>query len=160
MPKVKEKFSCRLELQLVRDDSVGFIEEYSGSQDVADSFKWLTNKPQEEVWAVYMTTMNRVIGYRMVSRGSDRQSFCEPADFLKPALLCSAAKVALIHNHPSDDPIPSDDDILTTERSKLACDIMGIEFLDHIVVSASGFVSIRAMEPKIWGEEGELDDGE
>jgi DNA repair protein RadC len=154
----KKRFSCRLELQLVRDDSVGFVEKYSGSQDVADSFKWLANKPQEEVWAVYMTPMNRVIGYRMVSRGSSRESFCEPADFLKPALLCSAARVVLVHNHPSEDPSPSTDDLLTTERSKLACDIVGIEFLDHIIVSASGFISIRAMAPKIWDEKGGLND--
>jgi DNA repair protein RadC len=57
--------------------------------------------------------------------------------------LNNAASVILAHNHPSNDPTPSRDDIELTRRMVQAGEIMGIEILDHVIVTPSSFLSMK-----------------
>jgi DNA repair protein RadC len=66
--------------------------------------------------------------------GSLTASIVHPREVLKPAILASAASIIIIYNHPSVDPDPSPDDIAITNRIAKASNIMGINFLDHIIL--------------------------
>ena len=63
-----------------------------------------------------------------------------------PAILHSAASVVLVHNHPSGDPEPSDEDLSITRRLKQVGELVGIDVLDHVIVAERGVVSLRARQ--------------
>ena len=66
-----------------------------------------------------------------------------PRETFQAAVKRGAAAVILVHNHPSGDPTPSDDDIKITKRLKEAGDILGISVLDHVIVGDGNYVSLR-----------------
>ena len=70
--------------------------------------------------------------------------FLEPWRRRMSSLSASAASVLLIHNHPSGDPQPSQEDVSITKSLRKAGELMGIEVLDHIVVSSTGYLSMKA----------------
>lgn len=80
----------------------------------------------------------------MVSRGSLNASIVHPREVFRPAILGSAASVILVHNHPSGDPEPSEEDLSITRRLAQVGELLGIPVLDHVVVGKRGFVSLRA----------------
>ena len=61
------------------------------------------------------------------------------------AIRKSAAAVIFIHNHPSGDPAPSDEDVVTTKRLAQAGQLLGIRVLDHVVIGNGRFISMGAM---------------
>lgn len=78
-----------------------------------------------------------------VSIGTLNASLVHPREVFKRAILNSSSHVVVAHNHPSGDPTPSDDDVLTTRRLVEAGKILGISVVDHMVVTGSGFVSLK-----------------
>jgi len=55
----------------------------------------------------------------------------------------NASSIILVHNHPSDDPEPSDDDLVVTRRLVDAGRLMGVEVLDHIIITRRGYTSLK-----------------
>lgn len=78
-----------------------------------------------------------------VSIGTLNASLIHPREVFKKAILNNSSYVVIAHNHPSGDPIPSEDDILTTKRLIEAGKILGIAVVDHIIVSSKNFISLR-----------------
>jgi len=60
---------------------------------------------------------------------------------MKSALLSSAAAIILIHNHPTGDPSPSNEDVTVTKRLKEAGELIGIPVLDHIIIGKGQYLS-------------------
>ena len=81
-----------------------------------------------------------------VSIGSLNASIVHPREVFLPAILHSAASVVLVHNHPSGDPEPSEEDLSITRRLVEVGQLVGIEVLDHVIVGARGVVSLRARQ--------------
>ena len=79
----------------------------------------------------------------MVSIGSLSSSIVHPREVFQTAVSESAASVALAHNHPSGDVSPSQDDIELTRRLVQAGEIMGIDVLDHLIISDDDFLSLK-----------------
>jgi DNA repair protein RadC len=79
-----------------------------------------------------------------VSIGSLDCSIVHPREVFKDAISSSAASVIFIHNHPSGDPTPSEDDIKMTKRLIEAGEIIGIEVLDHIIICDREHLSMKA----------------
>ncbi len=100
-------------------------------------------KRKEHFWVVLLDVRNRIIGIEEVSMGSLDASLAHPREVFKPAIDARAASVVLVHNHPSGDPEPSDEDIKLTRRMVQAADIIGIGVTDHIVVCDSSYVSLK-----------------
>ena len=71
------------------------------------------------------------------------KSIVHPREVYKGAILSNSASVIFMHNHPSGDPEPSIDDMEITKRLEKAGEILGINVLDHIIVSSGGFYSFR-----------------
>lgn len=94
----------------------------------------LKDYDREVVAIVNLQTDGKPINMNVVSMGALDQSIAHPREILKSTILSNASAIMLVHNHPSNKLQPSMDDIATTARVKQLCDLIGIKFLDHIIV--------------------------
>ena len=106
--------------------------------------KDLENCDREHFIAAYLNRKGCLNAVCTISVGGLSSTVVHPREVFKPAFLCSAASVILIHNHPSGDPTPSKEDIDTTRRLIEAGKVLGIEILDHVVVGVGSYVSLKA----------------
>lgn len=122
-------------------------EAFCSSQDVINHFNQTMKGLKKEVFrCVLLDTKNKglkIIKDEEVSVGSLNASIVHPRETFKSAIRESAAAVIFIHNHPSGDSKPSQEDILLTRRLVHAGDVLGIRVLDHIIVGDSGHFSFR-----------------
>jgi len=104
----------------------------------------LGNKKKEHFKILSLNTRKKLISIDDISVGILDSSLAHPREIFKPAIQNSAASIILVHNHPSGDPTPSNDDIKMTERLIKAGKIMGIEIDDHVIISDNLFASLRS----------------
>lgn len=104
----------------------------------------LKGKKKEHFLVLCLDTRNHLINTHQVSIGSLDCSIVHPREVFKEAISSCAASVIFVHNHPSGDPTPSEDDIKLTKRLIEAGEIMGIEVLDHIIVCDRDYASMKA----------------
>jgi DNA repair protein RadC len=105
--------------------------------------KGIQEKAKEHFKLVLLNTRNKVIGISTISVGILNASLVHPREVFKDALRHNASSIILVHNHPSDDPEPSDDDLVVTRRLVDAGRLMGVEVLDHIIITRSGYTSLK-----------------
>lgn len=98
---------------------------------------------KEKVKVLLLDTKNKIIGDIQISEGSLNSSIVHPREVFREAVLRSANRIVLVHNHPSGDPEPSIEDIKLTNRIVEAGKIMGIELLDHIIIGDGVYCSLR-----------------
>jgi DNA repair protein RadC len=97
---------------------------------------------QEEFWIVSLDTKNVPIDCHQITVGTLRNSLVHPREVFRPAIRDAANCIIAVHNHPSGDPTPSDQDISVTERLEQTAEVVGIPLIDHIVVGADKAISI------------------
>ena len=102
---------------------------------------------REHFSILLLNSRNQVMGREVVSVGSLDASIVHPREIFKNPIKRSAASIVLVHNHPSGDPTPSDDDLEVTKRIVEAGRLLGIHVLDHVVIARSSFVSMREICP-------------
>lgn len=98
---------------------------------------------REQFRIVLLDAKNHVLGVKTVSVGSLSSSIVHPREIFKEAIARSSAAIILVHNHPSGDPTPSQEDLEVTRRLVEAGRLLGIEVLDHIVVGDNRYVSFK-----------------
>jgi DNA repair protein RadC len=103
----------------------------------------LKDADREYFYAVLLNTKNVVLSVELVSIGSLNASIVHPREVLKPAIVASAASILLVHNHPTGDPEPSQEDIDFTRRMLKCGELVGIELLDHVIVGNGSFASLK-----------------
>ncbi|MEK7354450.1 MAG: DNA repair protein RadC [Chloroflexota bacterium] len=103
----------------------------------------LKDKKREHFLALLLDTRSHLIRNAEISVGSLDSSIVHPREVFKEALSASAASVIFVHNHPSGDPHPSEDDIKLTKRLAEAGEVMGIEVLDHVIIGNKKFFSLK-----------------
>lgn len=103
----------------------------------------LQNLTQENVILLTADTKLKCVGLYVVHVGSIGQSMFYIPDIFKRVLLSNSERFFLIHNHPSGDSTPSQEDLAATSRVLDASRVMGIDFVDHIVVGYNDHTSIR-----------------
>ena len=111
-----------------------------------NAIKTITNVQEEaqEVFGILiLNTKHKIVAVHEVSRGTLNSSLVHPREVFKPAVLHNAAAIICFHNHPSGDPESSREDIEVTKRLVEAGKILGIEVLDHIIVSDEGYTSLK-----------------
>ena len=110
--------------------------------------KELGSSQQEQFMVVFLNTKNHIIGYKTLYMGGLDRSIVHPREVFKEALKVSAARIIVVHNHPSGDVSPSENDHLVTKVLEEAGDTMGIPLLDHLIVSHYGYTSLRQILKK------------
>lgn len=89
-----------------------------------------------------LDSKHRLIRIKIVSVGSLDATVVHPREVFREAASASAAAIVLFHNHPSGDPAPSPDDVALTTRMVGAGDIMGIDVVDHLILSDQRYYSM------------------
>lgn len=105
--------------------------------------EFLRYKRKEHFMTLLLDTKNRVQGYEIVSVGSLYASIVHPREiFCIPVRAC-ASSIILVHNHPSGDPSPSQEDLEVTRRLVEAGNILGIAVRDHIIIGDGCYFSYK-----------------
>ncbi len=99
------------------------------------------DKKQEHFLVLTLDGASHIINIRTVFIGTLTQSIVHPREVFADAIADRAASIIIAHNHPSGTLKPSDADIRITERLKEVGDLTGIELLDHVIISHSGYYS-------------------
>lgn len=96
---------------------------------------------KEHFYIIALNSRNHSIAE--ISIGSLNASIVHPREVFAEVIKNKAASVIFVHNHPSGDPEPSEDDLTITKRLAEAGKILGIEVVDHIIVGKNGFFSFK-----------------
>jgi len=117
-------------------------DQFRSSRDVFNHFReQLGSLKKEEFHVLLLDAKNRIIKDVRVSEGSLTSSLVHPREVFSPVIRESAAAVILIHNHPSGDPLPSQEDLQITRRLREIGDVMGVRVLDHLIIGKGKYVS-------------------
>jgi DNA repair protein RadC len=111
-------------------------------KDVADIFIPLLRDEQKEKFIVVcLNSANKIIKHETISIGNLNSSIVHPREIFKVAIDCLSASVILIHNHPSGNLEPSNEDISITKKIIEAGKLMDIPVFDHLIVAGDGYTS-------------------
>lgn len=116
----------------------------TGPDDVLHAWPELVSAEREVFGVLVMNARHHATRRVVVSIGSLNASIVHPREVFRVAILYSAASLVLVHNHPSGDPAPSEEDLSITRRLVSVGDTVGIGVLDHVIISSRGIVSLRA----------------
>ena len=134
------KFLPRYQVRLVRNGHCKYEAQKLGNSDAAKNIcveaakTMLGESPTEKFLIVTLDTQLRFIGIHEITSGTLDASLVHPREVFAPAILCNAASIILMHNHPSGDLTPSSQDIQVTNKLREVGNILGIGVTDHIIV--------------------------
>lgn len=117
-----------------------------GPEDVLEHCKAMRRYRQEHFVVLLLNARHELERKVLVSKGSLNASIVHPREVFQPAIIRSAASIVLVHNHPSGDPEPSEEDLSITKRLVEVGELVGIGVLDHVIVAKRGVVSFRARQ--------------
>ena len=130
-------------LRLVRERTIPYQTRDIGSSQAAyELFRELAEDlDREAMWVACLDAKNRLTCLSLVSLGTINWAPVHPREIFKIALMANALSLITVHNHPSGDPAPSQDDRVVTAQIKAASQLLGIAFLDHLIVGHGSFYS-------------------
>ena len=99
---------------------------------------------EEYLYEICFTAKMKPIGVFEISHGSVSQSIAGPREVFQKALICGASRIAIVHNHPSGDCEPSEDDHKVANRFKEAGKLLGVSLIDSIIIGESNYYSFNA----------------
>jgi len=126
-------------IRLVKEKSASFVKDEFITTPVevkncAMQILDLADRTEEVFAMLTLDTKNKITGVFEVSVGSLNQSLVHPREIFKRAIVNNANSIILLHNHPSGNPEPSQDDIATTQRIYECGKLLGIHVLDHVIL--------------------------
>ena len=98
---------------------------------------------QEEFRVLLLNSKKRLIRHCRVSLGSLDAALVHPREVFRPAVAAGAAFIVVVHNHPSGDPTPSEQDIVLTQQLCVTGKVVGIDVVDHVIIGFSKHVSLK-----------------
>lgn len=120
--------------------------KYNEPEMIADFYmEKLRHLEQEHMYVMFLDTKCKLIKNKLISSGTINQSLISPREIFVEALNCNCVNIVLVHNHPSGDPTPSQNDIKSTARVKQAGQIIGIRLLDHIIIGDNTYYSLKEL---------------
>ncbi len=132
-------------LKMVRESSMMYKERKITSPDDAYNLlkPMLVDSDREQFIVVCLDTKNQPTAINVCHVGSLNSSIVHPREVMKAAVLSNSASIIVAHNHPSQDPTPSREDVEVTKRLAEAGKVLGIELLDHLIVCDEKYVSLK-----------------
>jgi DNA repair protein RadC len=121
-------------------------------RDLAALFREFADAEMSEaLFVVAFGGRNNLLGIHRIYSGTATGTSVRIGELLRSALMMGAVGLALVHNHPSGDHEPSNEDVNLTRDVAKAASILDVQFLDHLVVGANGaFTSIRSQQPSMF----------
>ncbi len=113
------------------------------AEDVVAQAVYMRDKRREHLMAIYLNARNEMIYKKPMFIGTLNASIVHPREIFALALEKNAASVIIVHNHPSGNREPSEDDIRITKRVAEAGKVMGIELLDHVIITKNKAYSFK-----------------
>ena len=113
------------------------------AKDAAVQLTDMRDLKKEHFVVLYLNAKNQLVHKETISMGTLNANLVHPREVFEPALKYSAAQIIVAHNHPSGDPKPSEDDLEVTKRLTEAGKMMGIELMDHVIVSKNSHFSFK-----------------
>lgn len=134
-----------VQVKLVRERSIMYKErQIRSSQDAYELiFDFLGDVDREHFILLCLDVKNQQTCIQTVHIGSLNSSIVHPREILKSAILSNSASIIVAYNHPSEITKPSTEDIEVTKRLEKAGHILGISLLDNLVISSTGYSSLR-----------------
>ena len=124
----------------VNDTNLPVIND---AKDAIAQLSDMRDLKKEHLVALYLNAKNQLVHKETISMGTLNANLVHPREVFEPALKYSAAQIIVAHNHPSGDPKPSEDDLEVTKRLTEAGKMMGIELMDHVIVSKNSHFSFK-----------------
>ena len=127
------------------------------AKDVYQAMRFLEDEDREKFFTLCLNAKSQVTYTELISIGTLTTSLIHPREVFKAAIKNNSASIICVHNHPSGDPTPSQDDINITQKLKEAGEIIGIKVLDHIIIGRESYYSLNEHTPakKLTEEEAE-----
>lgn len=128
--RINKKYSSINQVKITGSDSI-----YNYYKEIFIDVK------QEHFYCVYLDTSNHIIKDKLLFVGTINQSLVHPREVFKEAYLLSASSIICVHNHPSGNVTPSNNDIILTKQLKDVGITLGIRVLDHIIIGMDKYFS-------------------
>ena len=118
-------------------------ESIHSGEDVVQHLGSIQSMPQEVFVVMSLNSANKPLKTRWITVGLLDCNQVHPREVFADPLMDRAAAVIVAHNHPSGTLEPSPEDLALTKRLQKAGELLGIKVLDHVIVSPTGFVSLK-----------------
>ena len=105
----------------------------------------LRNQSNELLIALFLNRRKHLIQQEILTQGTDWMTIVDPKQIYHKALLCRSSGLILVHNHPSGDPTPSEQDIRITREIERFGSLLKLPLLDHIIVGGDSYISLAAL---------------
>ncbi|MBA7493474.1 hypothetical protein ES702_04033 [subsurface metagenome] len=128
----------------------GKTTRVTGLKIVFQLFKDLQNEAKEKLIVINLNSKNIINSFEVVGIGTLNTTLTTPREIFRGAIVTNSAAVLCVHNHPSGDPTPSGDDIRLTRKLLKLAKILHFVFLDHVIIGADTYTSIRKRNPKLF----------
>jgi len=127
-------------LKFKDDETLPIIKSVN---DVVAQSVYMRDKKREHFLVLFLNARNEMVFKRPMFVGTLNANLVHPREIFEEAVKQQSASIILVHNHPSSDPEPSEDDIEVTKRIVEAGEIMGIEVLDHVIIAKGKVFSFK-----------------
>lgn len=139
--KALEILACfELGRRLLRDKVAELI---LSPRQVWESLADVRASKKEHFVVFFLNTQNEVVQREVVSIGTLNASLIHPREVFEPAIKHVASHIIVAHNHPSGSLEPSEEDLAVTKRLGDAGKLLGIQLLDHVIVTATSYISLK-----------------
>lgn len=143
---VKIKCMAEMAIRMAKQKAADALK-FDTPVTVADYYmEQMRHLEKEKIILLLLDNKLHLIEEYMISLGTVNASLLSTRDVFIQALRARAAKMILLHNHPSGDPQPSNEDITITQTMKKAGELMDIPLIDHIILGDGCFISLKKEE--------------
>jgi len=148
MKKQSRKKINIVSLQIVKESHQWYSKRQIQSPDDAVEIarQFLGNPDREHLIAICLSTKYEPTHIETVSIGSLDTTVAHPREMFKTAIMANSAAIILVHNHPSGNPEPSDEDQQMAKRVQETGKLLGIQLLDCIILGDSSYISMKEVD--------------
>jgi len=127
----------------IHSGSVDDKIQITSPKDVADFMMGqMEHLKQEKFIVLFLNSKNIVIKKKTIFIGTLNASIVHPREIFSEAIKCASNAIIVLHNHPSGDTTPSNEDIKTAERLRECGQLLGIDLLDHVIIGDHEYLSM------------------
>jgi len=118
--------------------------QIKAAHDIAEFVrkKVIRENNKEHLIGFFLDGNHDIVAYNLIGIGTANTALVHPREVFQPALIVGAVSVILVHNHPSGNVEPSSEDIVATQKMIDAANVLGVKFLDHIIVTEDRHISL------------------